>query len=41
MITAEINDKELTEHLDSIYKDEMIVFVMADGRIREIGRAHV
>lgn len=34
MITAEINDKELTEHLDSIYKDEMIVFVMADGRIR-------
>ena len=34
MIKAQIEDKELLEHLDSIEKDEMAVFVMADGRIR-------
>ena len=34
MITKEINDKELTDHLNKIHKDEMSVFVMADGRVR-------
>ena len=34
MIRAEINDKELLEHLSSIEKDGMSIFVMADGRIR-------
>lgn len=34
MIKAQIEDKELLEHLSSIEKDEMAVFVMADGRIR-------
>ena len=34
MIKAQIEDKELLEHLASIEKDEMAVFVMADGRIR-------
>lgn len=34
MIKAEITDKELLEHLASLPKDEMSVFVMADGRIR-------
>ncbi len=34
MIKAEITDKELLTHLDSIQKDGMTVFVMADGRFR-------
>lgn len=34
MIKAEILDRELSEHLKKIHKDEMTVFVMADGRIR-------
>ena len=34
MIKAEIADKELLEHLSSIEKDGMSIFVMADGRIR-------
>lgn len=34
MIKAEIKDLELAEHLRSLPKDEMAVFVMADGRIR-------
>ena len=34
MIKAEINDKELIKHLDSIQKDDMAIFFMADGRIR-------
>lgn len=34
MIKQEIQDTELQEHLNSIHKDEMSVFVMADGRIR-------
>ena len=34
MIKAEIVDKELLEHLSSIEKDGMSIFVMADGRIR-------
>ncbi len=34
MIKAEITDKELLKHLDSIHKDEMTMFVMAEGRIR-------
>ncbi|MCR4939578.1 MAG: Hsp33 family molecular chaperone HslO [Treponemataceae bacterium] len=34
MIRAEIKDKELLEHLSSIEKDGMSIFVMADGRIR-------
>ena len=34
MIKAEITDKELVKHLDSIQKDDMSIFVMADGRIR-------
>ncbi|MBQ0040022.1 MAG: Hsp33 family molecular chaperone HslO, partial [Treponema sp.] len=34
MIKAQIEDKELLEHLASIEKDEMAIFVMADGRIR-------
>ena len=34
MIKAEITDKDLLNHLDSIHKDEMTLFVMAEGRIR-------
>lgn len=34
MIKAEITDKDLLKHLDSIHKDEMSVFVMADGQFR-------
>ncbi len=34
MIKAEITDQELLTHLDSIEKDGMSVFVMAEGRIR-------
>ena len=34
MIKAEITDKELLKHLDSIHKDEMTIFVMADGLVR-------
>lgn len=34
MIKKPIEDKELIEHLNSIEKDEMSVFVMADGRVR-------
>lgn len=34
MIKAEITDKELLKHLDSIHKDEMTMFVMADGLVR-------
>ncbi|MCR4713695.1 MAG: Hsp33 family molecular chaperone HslO [Treponemataceae bacterium] len=34
MIKAEIKDKELLEHLSSIEKDGMSIFVMAGGRIR-------
>ena len=34
MIKAEITDKELIAHLDKIHKDEMTMFVMADGAFR-------
>lgn len=34
MIKAEIKDKELLAHLDKIHKDEMTIFVMADGQFR-------
>lgn len=34
MIKAEINDKNLLEHLDRIHEDEMTMFVMADGQFR-------
>ena len=34
MIKLNISDSELNEHLNSIEKDEMAVFVMADGRVR-------
>lgn len=34
MIKANIQDNELITHLNSIYKDDMAIFVMADGRIR-------
>ena len=34
MITAEITDKELQATIDKLQKDEMAVFVMADGRVR-------
>lgn len=34
MIKKELTDKELAQHLDSLHKDEMVVFVMADGRVR-------
>lgn len=34
MIKAEITDSELLAHLDKIHKDEMTVFVMADGQFR-------
>ena len=34
MIKAEIKDKELLQHLDSIEKDGMSIFVMAEGRYR-------
>lgn len=34
MIKAQINDTELLQHLDSIHKDEMTIFVMADNAFR-------
>ena len=34
MIREEIKDEELLKHLQSIHKDEMTIFVMADGRVR-------
>jgi len=34
MIKAHILDSELQKHLDSIHKDEMTMFVMADGQFR-------
>lgn len=34
MIKAEIKDEELQEHIKHLIKDEMAMFVMADGRIR-------
>ncbi len=34
MITQKITDNELLEHLEKIHKDEMTIFVMADGRVR-------
>ncbi len=34
MIKAQITDKDLLKHLDSIHKDEMTMFVMADGLFR-------
>ena len=34
MIKAQIQDKELSEYLQVLQKDEMIHFTMADGRIR-------
>jgi molecular chaperone Hsp33 len=34
MITAEITDKELYSIIDTLQKDEMVIFVMADGRVR-------
>lgn len=34
MIKAHILDSELEKHLDSIHKDEMTMFVMADGQFR-------
>lgn len=34
MIKAEIKDLELVEHIKSLPKDEMAIFVMAEGRIR-------
>lgn len=34
MIKAELTDKELLAHIDALPKDEMDVFVMADGRVR-------
>ena len=34
MIKAEINDKELKAHLDSLEADKLRIFTMADGRVR-------
>lgn len=34
MLKKDITDKELVEHIKKLCKDEMAVFVMADGRIR-------
>ncbi|MCR5252263.1 MAG: Hsp33 family molecular chaperone HslO [Treponema sp.] len=34
MIKAEIKDKELKEHLDSLEADKLRIFTMADGRVR-------
>ena len=34
MIKAEITDSELLAHMGSIHKDEMTIFVMADGEFR-------
>lgn len=34
MIKAEITDKELLSHLDSIEEDKLRIFTMADGRVR-------
>lgn len=34
MIRKQIEDKELRDHIDSLEKDEMVVFVMAEGRVR-------
>ena len=34
MNKIELEDKELKKHLDSLVKDEMCIFVMAEGRLR-------
>lgn len=34
MIKAEINDKELVSHLNSLEEDKLRIFTMADGRVR-------
>jgi len=34
MINAEITDKELLEHLNSLEEDKLRIFTMADGRVR-------
>ena len=34
MIKAEITDKELLSHLDSLEEDKLRIFTMADGRVR-------
>jgi len=34
MIKAEIKDKELLEHLNSLEEDKLRIFTMADGRVR-------
>ncbi|OJF77512.1 MAG: molecular chaperone Hsp33 [Treponema sp. CETP13] len=34
MIKAQITDKELLAHLETLYKDEMEIFIMADGLYR-------
>ena len=34
MIKAQIEDEELLRHLDSIHKDEMTMFILADGAFR-------
>jgi len=34
MIKAEIKDKELISHLDSLEEDKLRIFTMADGRVR-------
>ena len=34
MIKAQIQDKELLEHINSLVKDKMAIFTMADGRVR-------
>ena len=34
MIKAQINDNELNSHIDSLEKDGLSIFVMADGRAR-------
>lgn len=34
MIKAEISDKELVSHLDSLEEDKLRIFTMADGRVR-------
>ena len=35
MIKAQINDNELNSHIDSLEKDGLSIFVMADGRARD------
>ena len=34
MIKAQITDKDLISHLEKLHKDEMTMFIMADGRFR-------